>query len=840
MLFAGGFEIKTSTQSDWGAGFCQKISITNPTNVQASWTQASFVLKNAQISNFWNANFQSSDGTYTITPVSWNTTVWANQTIDIGYCAVGSWRPTNISINGWNTDSQTGTTLITRSVPVDISGRGMQLQASVQSDWNTGYCRSIVLKNTLKTPINNWKFSFDTPDVVSLWSGKLTKNNQNYVVTPESWNGTIESGKQAELGFCVTGTHADSNWQILQSDVIVPPKDPTPINGVCGSDNTKTLSTAPTNLCATGTASVVSGNGPWTWICQWQYQGTSMSCRSEKEAIIVMPPPSGSTINYTVDITKNKHTISPYIYWRNFGTGNDENFGAIRLGGNRLTGYNWENNASNAGTDWNNSSDGYLSNSNIPGKVVTDFHNTNVGLGVPYSLVTLPMAGYVARDKNGSVWTNETAPSSRFDENIFVKNAPFSLTPNLTDGKVYSDEFVNFLVKKYGTASMSWAVKGYALDNEPGLWATTHPRLHPNKATVNELITKSIALSKAIKSIDASAEVFWAVTYGFGENHNLQDAPDWSNYSSAYQSYIQAFLDKLRLASIAKGTRLLDVLDIHWYPEAQWTSIQGNKVRITEDNTDPDVARVRMQSPRSLWDSTYREDSWIGQWFYDEAFPVIPKLQASIAKYYPGTKLAFTEFNYGAPNHVSGGIATADVLGIYGKYNVYFATYWGDIIGYVSSAYKLYRNPDGAKKVVFGDISVDATNSDIVNTSIYASTESNSNRTHIILINKKTTSIQAHVNLIGVTTNTSEVYGFTSTTPAIQKMSGVTFVSGGFDYVVPALSVIHIVLTQSTVWPIINTTTSTTLQITPNEATSKVVPKKKNIPKKKVITNKTK
>lgn len=69
-----------------------------------------------------------------------------------------------------------------------------------------------------------------------------------------------------------------------------------------------------------------------------------------------------------------------------------------------------------------------------------------------------------------------------------------------------------------------------------------------------------------------------------------------------------------------------------------------------------------MQAPRALWDPTYTEDSWIGQWFSATALPLIPKLQGTIDKNYPGTKLAITEFDYGGRNHISGGIATADVL----------------------------------------------------------------------------------------------------------------------------------------------------------------------------------
>ena len=51
-----------------------------------------------------------------------------------------------------------------------------------------------------------------------------------------------------------------------------------PINGSCGSDNNKTLKVAPTNLCDSGSASSVSGAGPWTWSCNGIDGGSSSTC----------------------------------------------------------------------------------------------------------------------------------------------------------------------------------------------------------------------------------------------------------------------------------------------------------------------------------------------------------------------------------------------------------------------------------------------------------------------------------------------------------------------------------------------------------------------------------
>ena len=71
--------------------------------------------------------------------------------------------------------------------------------------------------------------------------------------------------------------------------------------------------------------------------------------------------------------------ISPYVYGIN--SQKDDGIGVTvrRMGGNRQTGYNWENNASNAGSDYNHQSDewpctvlGYK-DCGVPGAQFIDF-----------------------------------------------------------------------------------------------------------------------------------------------------------------------------------------------------------------------------------------------------------------------------------------------------------------------------------------------------------------------------------------------------------------------------------------------------------------------------------
>ncbi len=500
-------------------------------------------------------------------------------------------------------------------------------------------------------------------------------------------------------------------------------------------------------------------------------------------------------VDYHINTNQGIGQISPYIYGVNMPAVTDFST-ARRMGGNRLTGFNWENNASNAGADYYHSSDNYIpwilgvpsSDYDVPGISLTTFHNTSLSQD-NYTLLTLPMAGYAARDKYGTVEVSETAPSSRWVEVINRKGSPFVLMPDTTDNVLYIDELLNFIISTYGTANTATGVKGYILDNEPALWVYTHPRLHSDTLTIAELMSKSIDLAATVKEMDSFAEVFGPDLYGFSAFLDLQGASDWADYSGTYDRFIDAYLDLMRLASNSAGYRLLDVLDVHWYPEP---------AGVYSGDTSQTVSETRMQVPRTLWDSTYVEDSWIGQYF--SPVVLLHYLNNSIEEYYPGTKLSITEYDYGASNHISGGIAQVEALGIFGKYGVYFASKWGSSEEYIATAYNIYRNYDGNSNT-FGSTKVLATMNDTLNTSIYVTVDDNDPTClHIIVLNKNYDSIiNGNFQITSnYQYNTAETWYFDRYSTSIHNGTGFSFTNNQFDFNLSPLSVYHIVLTNGT------------------------------------------
>lgn len=76
------------------------------------------------------------------------------------------------------------------------------------------------------------------------------------------------------------------------------------VNGVCGTDNGKTLAAAPTNLCAVGTASSVLGSGPWNWTCQGSNGGSTANCSAQLQSLpVVLPTATTLSLNPNPSLT---------------------------------------------------------------------------------------------------------------------------------------------------------------------------------------------------------------------------------------------------------------------------------------------------------------------------------------------------------------------------------------------------------------------------------------------------------------------------------------------------------------------------------------------------------
>jgi hypothetical protein len=491
--------------------------------------------------------------------------------------------------------------------------------------------------------------------------------------------------------------------------------------------------------------------------------------------------------------------ISPYIYGTNFYSGNtapQPGFTLDRAGGNRWTAYNWINNASNAGSDYFYENDDYLCNGScnaaIPAEAVRQViaDDENAGLA---SLVTLQLQGYVSKDTT-VVQVPRPFPDLTYFRPVVAKkstasSAAFTPTPPdaSVDNNVYMDEFAWALDEKFASQDIFGATATHpvfiSLDNEPDLWNSTHEEIQGGtNVSSAAFINKTVALATALKDLSKNSQtpaghfskvvIFGPVNYGFNGIWGWQGDPTLNPTPNGANWFADKYLAGIKAASAGYGAPLVDVYDFHWYSEA--TDGSGNRVINLNQPTLTDAqVQAIVQSPRSLWDPTFKENSWIANNVLGGPIYILRRLQAKIDAENPGMKIAITEYENGGFNHIAGTIAQADNLGIFGSEGVFAANFWppSGTYSYTLAGFRAYRGFDGGN-ANFGDTSLQTTSSSVQDVMVYASTDSAApGRVVLVAINRSASAQTTAINGLALS-GTAHLYQITAASAQAQVSGG--------------------------------------------------------------------
>jgi hypothetical protein len=412
---------------------------------------------------------------------------------------------------------------------------------------------------------------------------------------------------------------------------------------------------------------------------------------------------------FVVDCSAPGTPISPLVYGIAYSPrqelNTEENWKvnptARRWGGNPATRYNWE-----LGNAWNAGSDYFFENLDYSRRpdaepVWSAFLATDRERKVK-SALTVPTLGWVAKDlKSVGFAVDQQGKQQQTDpHNPNAGNGVSARGKPLTPGSptvtsiAAPPEFIGQWVKAIRKLELpgGHSPEMYILDNEPALWHDTHRDVHPSPVTYDELLDRTVRYASAIRAADPEATIAGPAEWGFtGYLYSAADAvagfaakPDRKAHGD--EPLIEWYLHKLAEHEHKTGVRLLDVLDLHYYPQAKGIGVG------LEGETDEATNALRIRSTRSLWDPRYVDESWI-----KEPVQLIPRMKGWVARNYPGLKLSIGEYNFGAERHMSGGIALAEALGRFGQQGLYSAFYWtyppeGSPAFW---AFRAYRNFDG-------------------------------------------------------------------------------------------------------------------------------------------------
>ncbi len=498
-----------------------------------------------------------------------------------------------------------------------------------------------------------------------------------------------------------------------------------------------------------------------------------------------LPPGVGPAL--TVDAAMDTHPISPFIYGINYAS--EAVAGAVRLpirrwGGNSTSRYNWQNDTTNTGSDW------YFENVPEETDAAGNFIAQNLRTGTK-TLLTVPLIGWVAKSRpsghpydcgfkvslygtqqsTDSQWDPDCGNGIRLNGTDITGNNPLdtsiAITPAFVDG------WVDHLVSEYGTAA-NGGVMFYDLDNEPMLWNSTHRDVHPQPTTYDEIRDRSIAYAAAVKTSDPTAKTLGPVVWGWcAYFYSALDgcSPGADRQAHGGIDFIPWYLEQMQTYDQQHSRRLLDYLDVHIYPQ-----IEGV---FSDSLGSAAVQSARLRSTRQLWDPAYVHEGWIGQPVY-----LIPRMQQWVSTYYPGTKLAITEYNWGALGYMNGALAQADLLGIFGREGLDLATLWGppqSVNAPGIFAFRMYRNYDGSGGS-FGDLSLQAASFDQERLAIYASKRNQDGALTLMVINKTGQNLSSHLALSNfLAAASARVYRYSSENlAAIVRLPDQSLTNSGF------------------------------------------------------------
>jgi hypothetical protein len=514
-----------------------------------------------------------------------------------------------------------------------------------------------------------------------------------------------------------------------------------------------------------------------------------------------------TAVRISVDVTQDRVAISPYIYGRNnclsdnpaqpLGEAQWQFFrdAGLRIcrenGGNNATKYNWQLKLSSH-PDWYNNVYAhdwdYAATSlqqNLPGvqgiwafqligkaaaNTTNNFNDWAYNKSQWWEGVGQNLAGGGTPAATGTKAKVEGNPA------LYLQDWSAAQTTGLLD----------HWISKSGLGLRREGLRYWSMDNEPEIWNSTHDDVMPVQLSAEDFVQRYIAAAKLARAKYPEIRLMGPVPANEWQ---------WFNWASSISvngkkyCWLEYFIKRIGEEQAASGIRLLDVVDLHFYPGTTDAAqvLQLHRVFFDRDYSFPEANGIHALN--GGWDATITKEYIFG------------RCQDWLKQYLGanhGVGLSISEIGIALDNPTVTAVWYASTLGEFMRNGVEVFTPWTWQKGMweVLHLYSRYNYTTAVR----------AQSDDELNVSSYATVDDTTGNVTVVLVNRsQTVARAATVSVTGSAVpdgsySTLQLSSLPSTESFIShsnnalKQGSVTLASGGFSVNLPALSVTSVLL----------------------------------------------
>lgn len=231
----GALATRVAVRSDWGAGYCADVTVTNGSAAPVDWRVT--VSIDGVLTQLWNAVASAAGGQLTAEGVAWNDIVQPGASVSFGFCAArgavpsatataSSQRtathtaaaatrtatapPTATGPPNTATPTRTRTAAATATANAPTATRTATAAASgaaqgrfvIRDDWGAGYCADVIVTTAGPAPVD-WRISVRIAGTITqLWNAIYTVSGDVLTAEGVGWNDVVAPGQPVVFGFC--------------------------------------------------------------------------------------------------------------------------------------------------------------------------------------------------------------------------------------------------------------------------------------------------------------------------------------------------------------------------------------------------------------------------------------------------------------------------------------------------------------------------------------------------------------------------------------------------------------------------------------------------------------